>query len=477
MSLECVVISDDMQNVTQKCNGLTSQMDLMYIKAAPTLRFSNTGRRGEKKLFDISLVSLVQTLNDIYQNFDKFLPYKNYEEKQWRELFSDYLTDEAINALSTVQTLPLFTVISKILHVINNVESPYVDKEMPLTKDNLSNVIKYLESQIPEEEAYQTLIRNALINEGGHGENIIYYGAPGTGKSHAISLMTSDTNATRTVFHPDTQYSDFIGCLKPSMIEGKIQYTFRAGPFTEAVIRALKNSEQHYYLIIEEINRAPAAAVFGEIFQLLDRDAEGLSVYPVDIGDPDFAQYLQSQLKEKWSGTKLRIPSNLSILATMNSSDQAVMPMDTAFKRRWKFKYQKLNFENAAIGSLPLSIDGTVQAFEWRSFAIAVNQILAENGIPEDRHLGPWFINDDELKHDKIEGTLTGKVFMYLWDDVLRHGRSALIFNESIRTYGALVTQFEAKKSIFSEIFIKKLYETNDVPFSILDVDGITSNL
>lgn len=434
-------------------------MDLTYIKAAPTIRFSNTGRRGDKKSFDISLVSLTQTLRDIDNHYDEFASHLTYIEAKWRDLFSRYLTDEAVNALSTVQTLPLFTVISKILHITNNLQTRYVEKVMPLSKSNLSSTIEYLESQIPLEEEYQALIRNFAQSESGVGENIIYYGAPGTGKSFEISQLTNDDNSSRTVFHPDTQYSDFVGCLKPSMNGDNIQYSFRAGPFTEAVIRSIEDPDHHHYLIIEEINRAPAAAVFGEIFQLLDRDVSGKSVYPVDIGDPDFLEYLIARLGAKWSGTKLRIPSNLTILATMNSSDQAVLPLDTAFKRRWKFKYQKLDFNNAATGniSLVLADEGFVHETSWSEFAQAVNQTLSENSIPEDRHLGPWFVTTDELAPDKVEATLSGKLFMYLWDDVLRHGRSTLIFNESIKTYGNLVAQFEAKKVIFSEAFIKKL--------------------
>jgi hypothetical protein len=290
-------------------------------------------------------------------------------------------------------------------------------------------------------------------------ENIIYYGAPGTGKSFEISRLTNNSNSTRTVFHPDTQYSDFVGCLKPFMSGENIQYSFRAGPFTDALIRAMMDQETHHYLIIEEINRAPAAAVFGEIFQLLDRDASGQSIYPVDIGDPDFLQYLETQLGAKWVGTKLCIPSNLTILATMNSSDQAVMPLDTAFKRRWKFKYQKLDFSNSAEGIIPLVLNDETgeQAFEWRDFAQAINQALSEHSIPEDRHLGPWFITNDELSPEKVKGTLSGKLFMYLWDDVLRHGRSTLVFHESLKTYGNLITQFETSNTIFSESFIKKL--------------------
>lgn len=308
LSLEFVVITDDMKSVAQKCNDLASPMDMAYIKAAPAIRFSNTGIRGGKKLFDISLVSLAQTLMDIDHNFDKFSPHTNYDETTWRTLYGKYLTDEAANALSTTQALPFFTVISKILQITNNIQTSYIEKKMPLTKSNLLNTIEYLKSQIHKEDVYQALVPNLSLTRSEEGENIIYYGAPGTGKSYEISQITNEANSTRTVFHPDTQYSDFVGCLKPAMNGENIQYSFRAGPFTEAVIRSTLDPEHQHYLIIEEINRAPAAAVFGEIFQLLDRDITGQSTYPVDIGDPDFLQYLKTQLAEKWSGSKLGYP-------------------------------------------------------------------------------------------------------------------------------------------------------------------------
>ncbi|MCW9025875.1 MAG: hypothetical protein OQJ77_01045, partial [Thiovulaceae bacterium] len=128
-----------------------------------------------------------------------------------------------------------------------------------------------------------TFPKNSNIKAG----NIIYYGAPGTGKSYSIDKVVVDDFTIRTVFHTDTQNSDFVGCLKPVIENGEITYKFRSGPFTDAIIKALTDPEHHYWLVIEEINRAPAAAVFGEIFQLLDRDANGQSKYQIDIADPD----------------------------------------------------------------------------------------------------------------------------------------------------------------------------------------------
>ncbi|MCP9136824.1 AAA family ATPase [Acinetobacter baumannii] len=292
-------------------------------------------------------------------------------------------------------------------------------------------------------------------------QNIIYYGAPGTGKSHDIDKNTKPNNSVRTVFHPETQYSDFVGCLRPSMGEDGIEYNFKSGPFIEALIKAFKDPENRYYLIIEEINRAPAAAVFGELFQLLDRDNSGKSKYSIDINDKDLLKLLNAELPGRFPENKLYIPDNLSLYATMNSSDQAVMPMDTAFKRRWKFKYKPLDFSEAPTGNFNISFSkDTRKSISWKNFATAVNTILSQEGIPEDRHLGPWFVNVNEIKEPKnAQKTLTGKILMYLWDDVLRHTERSKLFYSEIKTFGLLIKKLENNEVIFSEAFLNKLEE------------------
>lgn len=307
-----------------------------------------------------------------------------------------------------------------------------------LSLTNINNQIKNLANQI--------------------GENIIFYGAPGTGKSYEIDQLTNSLNSIRTVFHPDTQYSDFVGCLKPSMKGTNIQYSFKAGPFTEAIIQAARSVDNHHFLVIEELNRASAAAVFGDIFQLLDRNEKGESIYSINISDPDLLDYFKGQIEGFIEDGKLKIPANLSIYATMNSSDQAVMPLDTAFKRRWQFKYKKLDFNHCAQGFIEVVMAEQPVQIKWKEFAQAINLILSENNIQEDRHIGPWFLGTSELSDKtRTDKTLTGKLFMYLWDDVLRHGRSALIFNHQIKTYGGLISAYENKQIIFSERLLSLL--------------------
>ncbi|HFG1928518.1 TPA: AAA family ATPase, partial [Vibrio cholerae] len=304
------------------------------------------------------------------------------------------------------------------------------------------------------------------------GINKIFYGAPGTGKSHAIDQITKSDYTIRTVFHPDTQYSDFIGSLKPVMNNSVISYQFRPGSFTDAIIIAVNNPNKECTLVIEEINRAAAAAAFGEIFQLLDRTTTRESRYPINVSDPDWLNYLNSQTDNYFSNGKLVIPSNLNILATMNSSDQAVMPLDTAFKRRWEFEYLPISYESASTGTLPLPLEndeGNIEVLNvhWADFAKIVNSALAEDHIPEDKLLGHRFLDTSELNENGINA-LKGKLFMYLWDDVLRHGQRGTIFAEYITdedgteieltTYGQLIQAYSSNKSILRDSIAKELF-------------------
>lgn len=452
-----------------ECGELQSEMDLSYRNISPSIVFSNTGRRGSKKYFNISLVELLQTLKDIQNNLDRYLNAVRYVEGDMRNLFSATLTAETVNALSTVQTLPLFSLINKILYKTSQLNEDYNDKTLHLSADTIAQAITYVERQIPDNEEYlRSISTEQLIDtDVGKAVNKIYYGAPGTGKSHYINGITENNCRYVTVFHPDTQYSDFVGALKPVMFiatngEKKISYEFRPGPFIRALIEAINDTGKHVYLVIEELNRAPAAAVFGEIFQLLDRDMQGESQYKIEVSDPDMLLYIKDNLKEPDKFNELYLPSNLSILATMNSSDQSVMPMDTAFKRRWLFEYLPIDFTQAGDGNFKLMFaDGSMPEVPWKVFAKVVNKTLSSLQVPEDRLLGHRFVSDEELTTiEEANNTLKGKILVYLWDDVLRHGKRDVIFNTSeAGTFGQLSHQFGEGKAIFSDTFEAKLSE------------------
>lgn len=461
--------------LADQCAQLKSEMQFKQLYPAPVIEFSNTGRRG-LKFFVLPLPALIQTLKDIRNNFNAFQPIKQYVETPWRDTFSENLTDKATLALSTVQTLPLFATIAKVIHVTNNLPPhEYQDGSMALTLNYLDKTIAYLSSQIPDENMFKDS-KPVSAEKTVHAVNRIYYGAPGTGKSYAIDQEVIENNSIRIVFHADTQYTDFVGCLKPAMTPEGLTYEFSPGPFTNALLTAMRNPSKHYWLIIEEINRASAAAVFGEIFQLLDRESDGSSKYGITPSDPELINYLQCKLESNLVNGKIRIPSNLSILATMNSSDQAVMPMDTAFKRRWKFRYVPLNFDDCATGSFAVSHATAVIEISWKNFAQTINKILSDLEIAEDRHLGPFFLNDHELLDPESQTeSLTGKLFMYLWDDVLRHGYRAEVFNSDIKTYGQLIWLYGEGKQVFSDKFFDELYQiTQKTSISTIDIAETT---
>jgi len=438
----------------ERCNKLNGDMEFQYVSISPSIEFSNTGRRGGKKYFSISMVDLIQTLKDIKNNIEEFEHASPYDEGKMRDLFSKYITSKTINALSTVQTLPLYGVIAKVIYISNKISIDFSEKVIPFKIDYFEVAINYLESQLPNNLDYLKELSSKKTDQENvfRASNTIFYGAPGTGKSYAIDEIVRDYRHVSTVFHPDTQYNDFVGCLKPSMNGSNIEYKFREGPFCKALKISHENQNEHCYLVIEEINRASAAAVFGEIFQLLDRVSTGESRYGINISDPDMLSYLTKNAPSVIQDGKLKLPSNLSIYATMNSSDQAVMPMDTAFKRRWKFNYKSIDFSKCAIGRLVLPINGTNIIITWKNFAENVNGVLMEQGVPEDRLLGPWFLQDDELTEESAQDAVAGKLFMYLWDDVLRHGQKTAVFNESIKNYGQLVNRFKSGESVFNEL-------------------------
>ena len=310
-------------------------------------------------------------------------------------------------------------------------------------------------------------------------KNIIYYGAPGTGKSFTVlNEKIADQNREVTVFHPEYQYSDFVGYLRPVSIPSSspgsspssISYKFNPGPFTKALVKAYKDPDTHYYLVIEELNRAMAAAVFGELFQLLDRDPDGSSSYSINLTDEDLSNYIDSNSGSSFKG-KIKLPVNLSIFATMNSSDQSVMPLDTAFKRRWEFKYLPINYDQAPAGTVELSLNSPVSGLEevfavtWKHVLQAINEQLEKADIPEDRLLGQFYLSKEECSEDSaLRSALSNKVFMYLWDDVLRHKNKSEIFRDvgtdyRIRRFSDLQKYFDKRRPIFCENIEKYLLD------------------
>lgn len=325
-------------------------------------------------------------------------------------------------------------------------------------------------------ERFRINYDNLYVNHNYESRNIIYFGAPGTGKSYMLNqdkndLIGYDNNADfeRVTFHPDYSYANFVGTYKPIPYideNGKkcITYKYVPGPFMRLLVKALKNSMEDnekikpFVLIIEEINRANTSAVFGDVFQLLDRDSNGLSEYSVSLSE-DIKKYLSCEFS---CGTEdidsLRIPSNMYIWATMNSADQGVFPMDTAFKRRWDFKYlgidegmDKVIDDQNMIKMIDVKFTAAEQEYFWNDLRRAINQRMADLKINEDKMLGPFFISSRILihgsNHDFINA-FKSKVIMYLYEDAARQRRekmfSGYFMNENARhSYSDICKAFD----------------------------------
>lgn len=297
--------------------------------------------------------------------------------------------------------------------------------------------------------------------------NRIIFGAPGTGKSYKIKADCEDLlngtsgNYERVTFHPDYTYSQFVGTYKPvTDTDGNIKYTFVPGPFMRVFVAAVKSGRtknaQPYVLIIEEINRAKVAAVFGDVFQLLDRDDDGVSEYDIHASE-DIKNYLAKELggtAENY-GT-IKIPDNMFIWATMNSADQGVYPMDTAFKRRWAFEYLGINANESHIhGSITLG-SAVIQNVEWNLLRRAINDKLAkEYKVNEDKLMGPFFLSKKVLKTvsdtdmtianpEMFTRTFKSKVIMYLYEDAAKQYKHKLFSGcEDTTKYSAVCDSFD----------------------------------
>ena len=294
--------------------------------------------------------------------------------------------------------------------------------------------------------------------------NIIYFGAPGTGKSYNLNqdknnlLKYYPNNYERVTFYPDFSYANFVGTYKPVPENDSITYKYVPGPFMRVLVKALDNPNEPYLLIIEEINRANVAAVFGDIFQLLDRTNSNDSEYPINTSE-DVKEYLKEKLGKKLD--KIKIPQNMFIWATMNSADQGVFAMDTAFKRRWDFKYFSINHNEKLTENIKVNING--REIFWNELRKAINEELLAYKINEDKLIGPFFafneFQDKQITETEFKEIFKNKIIMYLFEDAAKSKRNELfsgVTKNTNLTYSQICEYFE-KNGI--EIFTESVKE------------------
>ena len=306
-------------------------------------------------------------------------------------------------------------------------------------------------------------------------KNRIIFGAPGTGKSYRLKKEAEaifGDNIERVTFHPDYAYSHFMGCYKPQTTpEGGVRYGFIPGPFLRVLVKALRSGMEGeatpHLLLIEEINRARVAAVFGDAFQLLDRVDDEFSEYDIAVSE-DVKAYLSEELGcSPDECARIRIPGNMFIWATMNSADQGVFPMDTAFKRRWTFEYLPIDPEDAPDVLIPMNTNGETGYVSWNALRGAINDRLSAMRINEDKLIGPYFLKPSVLEGDEngrvknlaaFKKSFKNKILMYLFEDAARQRRQELFKGcADCHRYSSLCNEFDKNGlGIFGDDLIKQ---------------------
>ena len=387
--------------------------------------------------------------------------------------------DETVNAANVKHIIIAPAVLEKYRSRLRNLKIYNIDMnfDKPIENDfyqgNDDNIV-----MIPDESTRRQT-----------GCNVLLYGVPGSGKSWTIEheYCKKDTKVERLVFHPDYTYSDFIGQILPAVDEdGQVTYKFTPGPFTNILRDAYNHPMDEYILIIEEINRGNAPAIFGEVFQILDRKVEDRDAdedeYPVGTSEYGITNANIASIVYGDTTHKVRIPANLSIIATMNTSDQNVFTLDTAFQRRWDMRLIENNFHNVD----PKLADAVIldTTVTWRNFCTEVNKIVIGNSVrmssAEDKRLGAYFVHLRDLYYNNAMGDLSGgeykaliqkersktlsddeqkrlttireamkqnrrfpeKVIKYLWDDAFKFNREVIFETAKYQSLEQVIRAF-----------------------------------
>ena len=368
-----------------------------------------------------------------------------------------------------------------------NIRSFLVEQysEITFRKNDDGSLEMRLNTLLPEEGVERKPVDTSIPFDLNQPLQLIYYGAPGTGKSFTIDQVTNENNSVRTTFHPDSDYASFVGAYKPTMApmpinafvgttvhhaknsenekayEKKIVYKYVPQAFLKAYVEAWKRysagEDNPYYLVIEEINRGNCAQIFGDLFQLLDRNNMGCSSYAISA-DEDIAQFLREDEKgfgklteeqkdvigefklkkdigveekigpEILNGSKLLLPPNLRIWATMNTSDQSLFPIDSAFKRRWNWEYMPIEYDPTDKNTgerLAWKLEVRGKMYYWGQFLDYINPRILTLTMSEDKQMGYFFAKPNKRGRDGrldiiSEKVFVNKVLFYLWTDVFK---------------------------------------------------------
>jgi len=369
-------------DIKQAIDNSVSLTDIVYQKGS-TFFIGNHKSDNPRGLFFLAYSNFKNFINDFYQ-----IEFSNLHNNKFETIFESTQNQNKI---------------ADIISIFN--------------KNNKSQNLKKLMRTLEEGslEAIKILGWSKVATVDPTNKNVIFYGSPGTGKSFRVESNTNGNSKTRITFHPETDYHSFVGSYKPVMEGVNIKYEFVPQAFTKAYCQAWLNTDKPHYLIIEEINRGNCAQIFGDLFQCLDRDNTGKSIYEIDC-DKDLADYLKKVFKGKGIvDEKIILPSNLYIYATMNTSDQSLFPMDSAFKRRWDWEFVPIDYDDAK--QITIEVDVATK-YNWSTFIKNINPKIKELTGSEDKQLGNRFVNpnDKKITLDQFKS----KVLFYMWSEIYK---------------------------------------------------------
>lgn len=400
-----ISIIDQYKMGTFKIDGTYRQRTTNFF--AGNYKSSKNFKRG---LLYLGIKGNLKLLNKIYENELIFL--KKSEAGLLDKFFVNIKSDEEV--------VDTFVYLKNSLMNIDSEIDLELSKLMKAIAEGIKEALYILGESIPSgkvnEENY---FYNSLT------EQKIYYGCPGTGKSYKLEENIKGKIVRRITFHPDYDYSSFVGSYKPAVIDGNITYSFIPQVFIKIYVDAWNNLENSYALVIEEINRGNCAEIFGDVFQLLEREENGKSRYPIALNN-DLESYLKAELGEDHytiKNSELILPANLSIYATMNTSDQSLFPIDSAFKRRWDWEYVPINYE-CANSNFEILIGNN--SYSWLSFIKKLNTIIFNYTSSEDKQLGNWFVKPERNSKIISEEVFINKVIYYIWHDVFNSQKNEI---------------------------------------------------
>lgn len=521
---ENAIITDTFEEITARCNGdyentelyldiIQRQIEKMYISSSIDEEYERV--RQEYRLYPVMLLYkilielgrstgrysismteyryLVATTKTFEGFLDTLILIKLLRDdtnaatefEQYRSKFDNRL----IQALKQLATLVIerdtITIhqdyIEEVAHKV------YIFEENPsiFATDNYLGFLGSTKSlfELEKFEEEEELASYDMAGRAPGGTNILLYGVPGSGKSWTIEheYCNEDSIVDRLVFHPDYTNSDFVGQILPVVDEDKqVTYEFTPGPFTTILSNAYRNPMSKYILIIEEVNRGNAPAIFGEVFQMLDRKVEmqdGDDGFPVGTSEYGITHKYMAEFIYGDPAHKVRIPSNLSIIGTMNTSDQNVFTLDTAFQRRWQMRLIENNFDNvrpSLADAVILDTDVT-----WKRFCETVNTIIIGNkakmASAEDKRLGVYFVHENDLKFDSRALPSEGNATLLIEYNSLLGSERLGTITEVQKSRLKEIREAVMQNRLFPEKVIKYLWDDafKFNPEAIFDTDGM----